>query len=84
MAMMTVRNIPDEIYRGLRVQAAMHGQSAEAEMRSILESAIKNRKRVKLGSLLVEIGEQARLTDEEFDILSKVRDKTPATPVSFE
>ena len=84
MAMMTVRNIPDEIYRGLRVQAAMHGQSAEAEMRSILESAIKNRNRIKLGSLLLEIGNQARLTDDEFSIISQVRDKTPAEPVSFE
>ena len=84
MAMMTVRNIPDEIYRGLRVQAAIHGQSAEAEMRSILENAIKNRKRVKLGSLLLEIGTQARLTDDEFATLSQVRDKTPAVPVSFE
>lgn len=84
MAMMTVRNIPDEVYRGLRVRAAMHGQSAEAEMRSILEGAIKNRKRVKLGSLLLEIGEQARLTDDEFSVISQVRDKTPAIPVSFE
>jgi len=84
MAMMTVRNIPDEIYRGLRVQAAMHGQSAEAEMRSILEGAIKNRNRIKLGSLLLEIGKQARLTDDEFSIISQVRDKTPAEPVSFE
>jgi len=84
MAMMTVRNIPDEIYRGLRVQAAMHGQSAEAEMRSILESAIKNRNRIKLGSLLLEIGKQARLNDDEFSIISQVRDKTPAEPVSFE
>ena len=84
MAMMTVRNIPDEIYRGLRVQAAMHGQSAEAEMRSILESAIKNKNRIKLGSLLLEIGKQARLTDDEFSIISQVRDKTPAEPVSFE
>ena len=84
MAMMTVRNIPDEIYRGLRVQAAMHGQSAEAEMRSILESAIKNKNRIKLGSLLLEIGNQARLTDDEFSIISQVRDKTPAEPVSFE
>ena len=84
MAMMTVRNIPDETYRGLRVQAAMHGQSAEAEMRSILESAIKNRNRIKLGSLLLEIGKQARLTDDEFSIISQVRDKTPAEPVSFE
>ncbi len=38
--MMTVRNIPDEVYRALRVQAAEHGQSAEAEVRSILAEAV--------------------------------------------
>jgi len=84
MAMMTVRNIPDEIYRGLLIQAAMHGQSAEAEMRSILEDAIKNRKPVKLGSLLLEIGTQARLTDDEFATMFPVRNKRPAVLVSFD
>lgn len=38
----------------------------------------KNIKDRKLGSLLLEIGEQARLTDDEFSIISQVRDKTPA------
>nr|CAA6830255.1 MAG: Arc family DNA-binding protein [uncultured Thiotrichaceae bacterium] len=84
MAMMTVRNIPDEIYRALRVQAAKHGRSAEAEMRTILESAVKNKQRFKLGSMLAEIGQQAGLSDEEFAAMSQVRDKTPAMPMSFE
>lgn len=84
MAMMTVRNIPDEIYRALRVRAAKHGHSAEAEMRAILESAVKNKQRFKLGSMLAEIGQQAGLSDEEFAVMSQVRDKTPALPVSFE
>lgn len=84
MAMMTVRNIPDEIYRALRVRAAKHGHSAEAEMRAILENAVKNKQRFKLGSMLAEIGQQAGLSDEEFAVMSQVRDKTPAVPVSFE
>lgn len=31
MAMLTVRNIPDEVHRALRVRAAQHGHSMEAE-----------------------------------------------------
>ena len=84
MAMLTVRNISDEVHRALRVRAAQHGQSMEAEVREILESVVSPKGRVKLGSLLADIGRQAKLTDEEFALLDQVRDKTPARPVSFE
>ena len=81
---LTVRNVPDEVHRALRVRAAKHGWSTEAEVRDILEHAVKHEGRVKLGSLLAEIGRKAKLTDEEFAIFEQVRDKTPAQPVSFE
>ena len=84
MAMLTVRNIPEEVHRALRVRAAQHGHSMEAEVREILESAVSPEGRVKLGSLLAEIGRQAKLTDAEFAVFEQVRDKTPARPVSFE
>jgi plasmid stability protein len=84
MAMLTVRNIPEEVHRALRVRAARHGHSMEAEVREILESVVSPQGRVKLGSLLMDMGRQARLTDEEFAVFEKVRDKTPANPVSFE
>lgn len=84
MAMLTVRNIPDEVHRALRVRAALHGHSMEAEVREILECAVSPEGRVKLGSLLAEIGRHARLTDEEVAVFDAVRDKSPARPVSFE
>jgi plasmid stability protein len=84
MAMLTVRNISDEVHRALRMRAAQHGQSMEAEVREILESVVSPEGRVKLGSLLADIGRQAKLKDEEFAIFEQVRDKTPARPVSFE
>jgi antitoxin FitA len=84
MAMLTVRNLPDEIHRALRARAVSHGQSMEAEVRAILESAVRPQGRVKLGSLLVEMGRQAKLSDEEFAVFEQVRDRTPARPVSFE
>ena len=56
MAMMTVRNLPDEVHRALRVRAAMHGRSTEAEVRAILAETVKSEGRIKLGSLLANIG----------------------------
>jgi plasmid stability protein len=82
MAMLTVRNLPNEVHRALRVRAAMHGRSTEAEVRAILEEAVKPEGRVKLGSLLASIGREARLTDEELAAFE--RDKTPATPIDLE
>ena len=84
MAMLTVRNIPDEVHRALRMRAARHGHSMEAEVREILESAVAPEGRVKLGSLLADIGRKAKLTEEEFAVFEQVRDKTPTRPVSFE
>ena len=82
--MLTVRNLPDEVHRGLRARAAQHGQSMEAEVREILETAISPRGRVKLGSLLADMGRQAKLSEEEFAVFEQVRDKTPSHPASFE
>ena len=84
MPSITVRNVPDEVHRALRVRAAQHGRSAEAEIRDILANAVKLQGRKQLGSLLAEIGRQARLSDEEFAIIEQVRDKTPAEPMTFE
>ena len=85
MPSITVRNIPDEVHRAIRVRAAMHGRSAEAEVRSILEQAAKPEGRVKLGSLLASIAREAGgLSDEELALFENARDKTPAEPMRFE
>ena len=84
MAMLTVRNISDEVHRALRMRAAHHGHSMEAEVREILESVVSPEGRVKLGSLLAGMGRQAKLTDKEFAVFEQVRDKAPARPLSFE
>lgn len=81
MAMLTVRNLPDEIHRALRSRAAKCGHSMEAEVRAILESAVAGEQRVQLGSLLADIGEQAQLTEEEFLVFEQVRDRHSAPVV---
>jgi len=75
MASITVRNVPDEVRRALRVRAAMRGHSTEAEVRDILESAVKPEGRIKLGSMLAEIGRALGGVDLEI-----TRDKTLAEP----
>ena len=52
MANVNVINLPDEVHRAIRIQAAQHGRSTEAEIRSILERAVRLEGRVQLGSLL--------------------------------
>ena len=83
MASMTIRNLPDEVHRALRVRAALHGRSTEAEVRAILEEAAKPAGRIQLGSLLADVGRRAKLADEDQAVFEQ-RDKTPAEPVRFE
>ncbi|MDE0096742.1 MAG: hypothetical protein OXI10_04535 [Gammaproteobacteria bacterium] len=40
MAVLTVRNVPDEVHRALRARATLRGRSTEAEVRAILEETV--------------------------------------------
>ncbi|MGD9889076.1 MAG: Arc family DNA-binding protein [Halothiobacillaceae bacterium] len=85
MATVNVRNLPDAVHRALRIQAAQHGRSTEAEIRNILERAAKPEGRVKLGSLLASLAHEAGgLTAEEHALFERTRIKTPARAASFE
>ncbi len=84
MPAVTVRNLSEETHRALKVRAAQHGLSTEAEIRDILEQAVRPAERVKLGSLLAEIGRGAGLMDEECALFDDLRDQTPAEPLAFE
>ena len=84
MAMLTVRNLPDDVHRALRVRAAQHGHSSEAEVREILASAVKPETRVRVGDALAALGRKIGLTNEDVEIFNRVRDKTPAKPLRFE
>ncbi|MES2091638.1 MAG: plasmid stabilization protein [Pseudomonadota bacterium] len=84
MAMLTVRNLPDEVHRALRVRAAQHGHSTEAEVREILAFAVKPEARLRMGDALAELGHKIGLTNDDFDVFNQVSDKTPAEPLRFE
>nr|WP_249179270.1 plasmid stability protein [Burkholderia cenocepacia] len=78
-AVITVRNLPDEVHRALRIRAARHGRSTEAEVRDILERAVLPGGRLELGTLLAEIGREAG--DVDIGVLC---DEMPTGPMSFE
>ena len=84
MAILTVRNVPDDVHRALRVRAARHGRSTEAEVREILAAAVKPEKRVRMGEALTAIGRKIGLSNEDFSVFESVRDKTPANPLTFD
>jgi plasmid stability protein len=82
MPSITIRKVPEGVHRALRVRAAKHGRSTEAEVRAILESAVKPEGRIKLGSLLADLGRRQRLTSEELAVFE--RDRTPAEPIKLD
>ena len=84
MAMLTVRNLPDDVHRALRVQAALHGRSTEAEVRHILALAVKPQARVRLGDALAALSRDMGLTNEDFEVFERVSERAPATPPGFE
>ena len=77
-------NVTDEVHRALRVLAAQHGRSAEAEMRDTLERAVKPANRVRPGDALAALGRKVGLTDADIAIIDQMRDKSPAEPMKFE
>lgn len=79
MAVVTVRNLPEETHRALKLRAAQHGRSTEAEIRAILEEQVRPKARVKVGSELAAFGKRFGVI--ELDI---GRDQTPTEPADFE
>jgi len=79
MASVTVRQLSDETHRALKVRAARHGRSTEAEIRHILDTAVNPPERIKLGSLLAQIGRETGGFETD-----GLRDKSISEPMSFE
>ena len=79
MAVVTVRNLPEETHRALRLRAAQHGRSTEAEIRVILEEAVRPEGRVKIGSALAAFGQRLGGLDVHI-----TRDESSPRAASFE
>jgi len=84
MPSITLRNVPTEVHQGLRDLAAKHGRSTESEILEILAQSVQAERRVKLGSLLFDIGRSGNVSETELDSLNAIRGKIPSQGMSFE
>ena len=84
MAILTVRNVPDEVHRALRMRASQHGRSTEAKIRYILEKAVKPEQRLRLGDQLNQLAQAHGLSNSDIELLEQIRNGQPAKPLDFE
>jgi plasmid stability protein len=84
MASVTIRNLSEEAHRALKVRAAQHNRSTEAEIRAILEAAVRPEGRLQLGTALQEIGKKYDVTESDIETIEHVWDRRPANPLTFE
>lgn len=84
MPAVTIRNLPDETHRALKVRAARHNRSTEAEMRAILEAAVRPAERLRLGTALADMSQKIGLTNADVEALEPARDTRPAEPLRLE
>ena len=88
MAAVTIRNLSAETHRALKLRAAQHNRSTEAEMRAILEAAVRPEGRLRLGTALSAASREMGLTNADIEALEQtlehIRDRQPAEPMTFE
>jgi plasmid stability protein len=84
MPAVTIRNLSPETHRALKLRAAKHGRSAEAEMRTILEAAVRPADRVRLGSALVDMSRRIGVTNADVEAIEQTQERKPAEPLGFE
>jgi plasmid stability protein len=84
MAAVTIRNLSEEAHRALKLRAAQHNRSTEAEMRAILEAAVRPEGRLRLGTALSEMSRRIGLTNADVEAREKIFDARPAEPMRFE
>jgi antitoxin FitA len=84
MAAVTIRNLSEAAHRALKVRAAQHNRSAEAEMRAILEAAVCPEGRLRLGTALSTMSRKIGLSNADVEALEQARDTRQAEPMHVE
>jgi antitoxin FitA len=85
MGAVTIRNLNDATHAALKLRAANNNRSTEAEIRLILNDAVKDDvPEVGMGTLLNQIAREHGMTDEEVDAILATRDRRELVPIVFE
>jgi len=87
MAILTVRNIPDDVHRARRLRAARHGRSTEAEVGDILAGAVKPAECLRMGAAMTAVARSGGVTAADVAALQASLDdaqrRKPAEPMSL-
>lgn len=84
MAAVIIRNLSDQAHRALKIRAARHNRSTEAEMRAILEAAARPEVRLRVGTALADMSRKIGITNADIEALEQVGERAPAKPMRFE
>jgi plasmid stability protein len=79
MASVLVRNLSEETHRALKQRAAKSGKSTQAEIRIILDEAVRKEPEVGFGTQLKNIALKYGVSFDDYD-----RDSRPTEPAVFE
>jgi plasmid stability protein len=76
MANISVRNIPDDVIKGLKLRARVHGRSLEAQVRAILEenSRLSREEFIRITDAQRE-ATAGRITSDSTDLIREDRDR---------
>ena len=78
MAVLAVRNLPDDMHRGLKERALSNDRSMQSEVRTILIDALWDSGHLKFGSDIA-----ARTREFGGAYLNIERDRSPIEPATF-
>lgn len=84
MPAVTVRNLSEATHRALKARASHNGRSTEAEIRDILDAAVRPEDRLKIGTFLSQLGRSAGLTNDDVATFRPADDRVPAKPLDLE
>lgn len=79
MPSVLIRNLRLETHLELKRRAKLHGSSTEAEIRAVLDSAVRPQPEIGFGTQLQEIGRKYGGWLDDFE-----RDPTPLEPADFD
>ena len=84
MPSVTIRNVPDEVYRAIRAQAALKGRSLEAELLDIIARAARPEHRIRFGSMMAGLSRRDGGLSEELAVFEGSQQGGPAGAAVFE
>lgn len=84
MPSVLIRDLPPETHLALKARAAEHDRSTEAEIRAILEDAVRPKGRILLGTALASLSRDVRVTNEDVETLAEALRSRPAEPIVLE